>query len=73
MPKFALIVPGETETLEADVEHDIVEDTFQILVALGHSEFEARKMLEVPLGNKKQFKDVDTLLQAVYDQTNSSA
>ena len=72
MPKFALIVPHETETLEADVQHDIVEDTFQILVALGHNEFEARKMLEPPLGKKKKFKDVDSLLQAVYDQTNAN-
>lgn len=69
MPKFALIVAGETETLEADVEHDIVEDTFQILVALGHNEFEARKMLEIPLSSKKKFKDVDKLLQAVYDHS----
>ena len=72
MPKFALIVAGETGTLEADVEHDIVEDTYQILVALGHGEFEARKMLEVPLTNKKKFKDVEALLQAVYEQANSS-
>ena len=71
MPKFALIVAGETETLEAGVEHNIVEDTFQILVTLGHSEFEARRMLEIPLGSRKKFKDVDALLQAVYDQTNS--
>jgi Holliday junction DNA helicase RuvA len=68
MPKFALIVAREATSVEADVEHDIVEDTYQILVTLGHSESEARQMLEIPLGSKKKFKDVDTLLQAVYEQ-----
>jgi Holliday junction DNA helicase RuvA len=70
MPKFALLVASDIESAEADVEHNIVEDTYQILVTLGHNESEARKMLEIPLNSKKKFKDVDTLLQAVYDQTN---
>lgn len=68
MPKFALIVAPETATVEADVEHDIVEDTYQILITLGHNEAEARQMLQIPLGSKKKFKDVDALLQAVYEQ-----
>jgi len=71
MPKFALIVASDSETLETNVEYDIVEDTFQILLTLGHSEIEPRRMLEIPLGSKKKFKDVDSLLQAVYDHTNS--
>ncbi len=72
MPKFALIAASETLVAAADVEHDIVEETFQILVALGHNEAEARNMLELPLSAKKKFKDVDALLQAVYEQVSAN-
>lgn len=68
MPKFALMAPTETESAVAEVEHDIVEETYQILLTLGHNESEARKMIETPLSSKKKYKDVDTLLQAVYEQ-----
>ena len=68
MPKFALMAASETEASVADVEHDIVEETYQILLTLGHNESEARRMLEIPLGSKKKYKDVDTLLAAVYEQ-----
>ena len=72
MPKFALMAAAEeSQPTSADVEHDIVEETYQILVTLGHSESEARKMLEEPLGTKKKYKDVDALLQAVYEQVNA--
>lgn len=71
MPKFALMAAVETEAAVADVEHDIVEETFHILVTLGHNESEARRMLESPLSNKKKYKDVDALLQAVYEQVNT--
>ena len=68
MPKFALMAATETQEAVADVEHNIVDETYQILLTLGHNESEARKMLETPLGTKKKFKDVDMLLQAVYEQ-----
>ena len=32
--------------------------------------YDARKRLDVPLATKKKFKDVEALLQAVYDQSN---
>ncbi len=73
MPKFALIAAQEIDSAAADVEHNIVDETFQVLITLGHSEFEARKMLEIPLASKKQFKSVDTLLQAVYETAHSAA
>ncbi|MEM9411607.1 MAG: Holliday junction branch migration protein RuvA [Planctomycetota bacterium] len=72
MPKFALMAETTgSQPTAAEVENDIVEETYQILVTLGHSEPEARKMLEDPLSSKKKFKDVDALLQAVYEQVNS--
>lgn len=70
MPKFALMVPrgDDTENM-TQVERDIVEETYQILMKLGHSEQEARSLLEAPLASKKKFKDVDALFQAVYDNS----
>ena len=70
MPKFALMVPrGDTPENMTQVERDIVEETYQILMKLGHSEPEARSLLEAPLASKKKFKDLDALFQAVYDNT----
>ena len=71
MPKFALMVTSNDEDQELqNVERDIVDETFQILLSLGHSESESRRLLESPLSMKKKFKDVESLLQAVYDQTS---
>ena len=71
MPKFALMVTSNDEGQELqNVERDIVDETFQILLSLGHSESESRRLLESPLSMKKKFKDVESLLQAVYDQTS---
>lgn len=70
MAKFALMVPKGFEAEEANVERNIIDETYQILVALGHNEAEARKLLELPLSKKKEYKDVDALLQAVYDTSN---
>jgi len=68
MPKFALLVTTD-EGATDQIERDVVEETHQILVSLGHSESEARKYLEKPMKSKKKFKDVESLLQAVYEQT----
>ncbi len=68
MAKFALLVqqdPGAQSS--KSVEHNIADETFQILVSLGHAETEARRLLEQPLASKKKFKSVEDLLQAVYE------
>lgn len=71
MPKFALMVTGSGEDDELEqVERDVVDETFQILLTLGHSESDARRLLEAPLTEKTKFKDVESLLQAVYDQSS---
>ena len=67
MPKFALMVPRDGSP-ESEIERDIVEETFQILCSLGHSEADARKLLDTSLQTKKKHKDVESLLQAVYQQ-----
>jgi Holliday junction DNA helicase RuvA len=70
MPKFALIAAREMPP-DADVQPDVVKDTFAVLLSLGHHERDARKLLEAALAEKKKYKDVESLLQAVYQQTHS--
>ena len=71
MAKFALLVAAQGWDDSDNVERSIVDETYQILIALGHSESDARQLLEVPVSGKKKFKDVESLLQAVYDQSNA--
>ncbi|MGH7139298.1 MAG: Holliday junction branch migration protein RuvA [Pirellulales bacterium] len=67
VPKFALMVARE-QPVEADVPHDVIEETFQVLRQLGHSESDARRLVEAALKVKKKYPDVETLLQAIYQQ-----
>jgi Holliday junction DNA helicase RuvA len=68
MSKFALLVAQPA--YEAEVARDVVQDTFEILRTLGHNEADARKLLDAVLASKKKFKDVDALLNAVYQQSH---
>lgn len=72
MCKFALIAARE-EVGTDQVEHDVVQDTFLLLTQLGHGESEARRLLDETLATKQRFKDVDSLLHAVYEQSNKQA
>ena len=67
-PKFALMAVRD-EKHEADVEPDVVSETFEILRSLGHNESEARRLLDAALGSKKKFKDVQGLIEAIYQQS----
>ena len=69
MPKFALLV-GRDEPQQAEARSDVVEDTFQALCALGHSESDAKRLLDAALATKKRFKDVNALLTAIYEQSH---
>ena len=69
MPKFALLV-GRDESGATQVERSVVDETFQILCSLGHSEADARRLLDGVLATKQKFKDVEVLLQAVYQHRN---
>ncbi len=68
VPKFALMV-DRGQRREAAVEPDIVSETFQLLRGLGHSESEARRLIDAALESKKKFKDVQTLIEAIYQQS----
>lgn len=72
MCKFALIAAHD-EQVGDQVEHDVVRDTFLLLTQLGHSESEARRLLDETLATKQRFKDVDEMLHAVYEQSNRAA
>jgi len=68
VPKFALMVARD-EVRDALVEPDVVSETFEVLRSLGHSETDARRLLDAALASKKQFKDVQSLIEAVYHQS----
>lgn len=69
-PKFALLV-GRDLPESGDVEQDLVSEVFEVLRTLGHSEADARRLLDEALGRKKKYKDVEALLHAVYEQRNA--
>jgi len=69
VPKFALMVVRE-EKHEAQVEPDVVSETFEVLRTLGHSESDARRLMDAALATKKKFGDVQGLLQAIYQQSH---
>lgn len=70
MPKFALMVSAP-ETQAADVAADVVNEAYSALRALGHSETDAHKLIDTALAKKRKFKDVDTLIRAIYEQSHS--
>jgi len=67
VPKFALLV-GRDAPASADVPRDVMSEAFEVLRALGHSESEARRLLDDATSKKKKFKDVEALLHTVYEQ-----
>lgn len=71
MARFALLVRQESEaaTASSDTAVNVVEDTYQILLSLGHSEADARHLIDQALLAKSKYKDVEAMLQAVYDKT----
>ena len=66
MPKFALLVardsPGEA------VAGDVLSETFEVLRSLGHSDSDARRLVDALRQEKKKPKDVQEALEAIYRQ-----
>lgn len=67
MPKFALLVARETPD-QAVVGADVLSETFDVLRSLGHSESEARRLVDGLREGKKKYKDVQEALEAIYRQ-----
>ena len=68
MAKFALLVTRDTAAA-AEIEPDIVEQTCEILCNLGHSESDARHLVEKAIASGEKFKDVESLINAVYQSS----
>lgn len=70
VPKFALLVARQ-EAAGTEVQLDLVSEAYEALRTLGHGEADARKLLDAALAAGRKFKDVQALLQAVYEQSRS--
>ncbi len=70
MPKFALMA-ARAEPAASHVEIDVVRQTFDALRKLGHGESDARRLIDSVLAQKKKLKDVEEMLQAIYQQTKA--
>jgi Holliday junction DNA helicase RuvA len=69
MPKFALLVARE-EPPAAEVSQDVVREAYDVLRGLGHSEADARRLVDRALEGKKKFKDVQELITVIYDKAH---
>lgn len=69
MSKFALLVARQVP-YEAEVKPDVVEEAFNALRTLGHSDSDARRLLDGVLKTKRKFSDVESLLHAIYQQSH---
>jgi Holliday junction DNA helicase RuvA len=67
VPKFALLVAREAAPAP-DIERDLLSEAFEVLRVLGHTETDARRLLDDALDKKQKYKDVDALLHAVYEK-----
>jgi Holliday junction DNA helicase RuvA len=67
MPKFALLVAREAPG-EAGGAADVLVETFDVLRSLGHSESDARRLVDALREEKKRPKDVQEALEAIYRQ-----
>jgi Holliday junction DNA helicase RuvA len=70
MPKFALLVTAESTPVD-EGQRDIIEQTYLVLCNLGHSETDARQLLDSAIENGGDYQDVESLLQVVYQSSQS--
>ena len=65
--KVALLV---SRTLpESDLRVDVVSETFEALLVLGHSEADARRLVDLALQSKTKFKDSAEMLHTIYQNS----
>jgi len=68
MPRFALMVDRGGVGEMPDASAAVVTDTFDALLALGHSESDARTLIDDATAGGKKFKDSESLLTAIYQK-----
>ncbi|MFN6190490.1 MAG: Holliday junction branch migration protein RuvA [Planctomycetia bacterium] len=66
MPKCALLVGREAPGEAAG--GDVFSETFEVLRSLGHSDADARRLVDALRAEKKKPKDVQEALEAIYRQ-----
>ena len=67
MPRFALLVRQEAPGVEPQTT-GVVEETFQALLVLGHSEADAKRLIDQALATGKKFKDSESMIHAIYQR-----
>jgi Holliday junction DNA helicase RuvA len=72
MPRFALLVSQLPAGIEPQTT-GVVDETYQALMVLGHSESDAKRLIEQALVGGKKFKDSEAMIHAIYQrQTGQS-
>ncbi len=68
MPRFALMVDRDAAGEAIEGGSQITAETFDALISLGHSESDARKLIDDVITSGKKFKDTESLLTAIYQR-----
>ena len=68
MSRFALLVSDQPSNKAVPGANDMVREAYDVLRALGHNEADAHKLIETALEKKSKYKDVDSLIHAIYEQ-----
>ncbi len=66
MPKFALLVARDAPVEPGAA--DVLAETFDVLRSLGHTEADARRLVDALRDDKKKPKDVQDALESIYRQ-----
>ena len=67
MARFALMVARECPAAEG-TDRDVVQETFEALLRLGHSAADAHKLVDSVTAAKKKFKSTDEMLVEIYQR-----
>lgn len=70
MPRFALMVQQDATAEGSDAPSEVISETFDALITLGHSESDARKLIDDAVATGKKFKDTESLLTAIYQRSS---
>lgn len=69
MPRFALMVDRGAVAGDTPQESSpVITETFDALMALGHSEADARQLIDTAMESGKKYKDTESLLTAIYQR-----
>lgn len=70
MAKFALMVAQDIST-DATDDHDVLNEAYEALLALGHSPADSRKKIEIVTEGGKKYKVVEDILREIYQRERS--